>query len=96
MKHFELNVIDICMIDFNNSIQRPVVWGNLSNYIFLYPFIFLKVTTVKVSNVSLQASQRDLKEFFSFSGDIVYVEMQKYVYVFQCSFYLFMYHFLYK
>jgi hypothetical protein len=37
----------------------------------------MMVTTVKVSNVSLQASQRDLKEFFSFSGDIVYVEMQK-------------------
>jgi hypothetical protein len=37
----------------------------------------MMVTTVKVSNVSLQASQRDLKEFFSFSGDILYVEMQK-------------------
>ncbi|KAJ6712116.1 SERINE/ARGININE-RICH SPLICING FACTOR [Salix purpurea] len=34
------------------------------------------VRTVKVSNVSLGASERDLKEFFSFSGDIEYVEMK--------------------
>ncbi|KAM0901955.1 hypothetical protein ACQ4PT_019522 [Festuca glaucescens] len=33
-------------------------------------------STVKVHNVSLQASERDIKEFFSFSGDIVHVEMQ--------------------
>ncbi|CAO2043548.1 unnamed protein product [Urochloa humidicola] len=33
-------------------------------------------STVKVSNVSLKAAQRDIKEFFSFSGDIVHVEMQ--------------------
>ncbi|RXH75584.1 hypothetical protein DVH24_039283 [Malus domestica] len=33
------------------------------------------VTTIKVSNLSLGASERDIKEFFSFSGDIVYVEM---------------------
>ncbi|XP_078446084.1 binding partner of ACD11 1-like [Wolffia australiana] len=32
--------------------------------------------TVKVSNVSLGASERDIKEFFSFSGDIEYVEMK--------------------
>ncbi|KAG5592541.1 hypothetical protein H5410_043055 [Solanum commersonii] len=35
-----------------------------------------RVKTVKVSNVSLGASERDIKEFFSFSGDIEYVEMQ--------------------
>ncbi|OWM88259.1 binding partner of ACD11 1-like [Punica granatum] len=34
------------------------------------------MTTVKVSNVSLGATERDIKEFFSFSGDIEYVEMQ--------------------
>ncbi|CAK7356084.1 unnamed protein product [Dovyalis caffra] len=34
------------------------------------------VKTVKVSNVSLEASERDVKEFFSFSGDIEYVEMK--------------------
>ncbi|KAI8560729.1 hypothetical protein RHMOL_Rhmol04G0279000 [Rhododendron molle] len=33
--------------------------------------------TVKVGNVSLAASERDIKEFFSFSGDIQYVEMQR-------------------
>jgi hypothetical protein len=33
-------------------------------------------STVKVHNVSLQASERDIKEFFCFSGDIVHVEMQ--------------------
>lgn len=36
-----------------------------------------QVKTVKVSNVSLGASERDIKEFFSFSGDIEYVEMQR-------------------
>ncbi|TVU15915.1 hypothetical protein EJB05_39476 [Eragrostis curvula] len=33
-------------------------------------------STVKVSNLSLKAAQRDIQEFFSFSGDIVHVEMQ--------------------
>lgn len=41
----------------------------------LYVFS-LQVKTIKVSNVSLGASEQDLKEFFSFSGDIEYVEMQ--------------------
>lgn len=36
----------------------------------------MPVTTVKVSNLSLGASERDVKEFFSFSGDIEYVETQ--------------------
>ncbi|KAJ8631974.1 hypothetical protein MRB53_025310 [Persea americana] len=36
----------------------------------------MSIKTVKVSNVSLRASEQDLKEFFSFSGDIEYVEMQ--------------------
>lgn len=34
-----------------------------------------QVKSVKVSNVSLGANERDLQEFFSFSGDIEYVEM---------------------
>nr|GMC58055.1 binding partner of ACD11 1-like [Ipomoea batatas] len=34
------------------------------------------VRTVKVSNVSLSASEEDIMEFFSFSGEIEYVEMQ--------------------
>ncbi|KAK9107350.1 hypothetical protein Syun_023361 [Stephania yunnanensis] len=35
-----------------------------------------KAKTVKVSNVSLGAAEQDIKEFFSFFGDIEYVEMQ--------------------
>ncbi|KAJ6431642.1 hypothetical protein OIU84_019013 [Salix udensis] len=35
------------------------------------------VRTVKVSNISLTATDIDIKEFFSFSGDILYVEMQR-------------------
>ncbi|KAL7164831.1 hypothetical protein ACSBR2_040679 [Camellia fascicularis] len=36
----------------------------------------MSITTIKVSNVSLRATEQDIKEFFSFSGDIEYVEMQ--------------------
>ncbi|KAI3518016.1 hypothetical protein L1887_06339 [Cichorium endivia] len=36
----------------------------------------MSVKTVKVSNLSLGASERDVREFFSFAGDIVYVETQ--------------------
>ncbi|KAI7729556.1 hypothetical protein M8C21_016666, partial [Ambrosia artemisiifolia] len=36
----------------------------------------MSAKTVKVSNLSLKASQRDVSEFFSFSGKIVYVEVQ--------------------
>uniref|UniRef100_A0A1J3I0V5 Protein vip1 n=1 Tax=Noccaea caerulescens TaxID=107243 RepID=A0A1J3I0V5_NOCCA len=32
------------------------------------------VKTVKISNVSLDVSKKDVKEFFSFSGDIQYIE----------------------
>ncbi|XP_059655311.1 binding partner of ACD11 1 [Cornus florida] len=35
------------------------------------------IRTVKVSNISLAALESDIKEFFSFSGDIQYVEMQR-------------------
>ncbi|KAA3469830.1 binding partner of ACD11 1-like isoform X1 [Gossypium australe] len=35
-----------------------------------------KIKTIKVSKVSLQATERNINEFFSFSGDIEYVEMQ--------------------
>ncbi|KAI8023847.1 Binding partner of ACD11 1 [Camellia lanceoleosa] len=34
------------------------------------------VRIVKVSHISLATSEKDIKEFFSFSGDIQYVEMQ--------------------
>ncbi|XP_031130356.1 binding partner of ACD11 1-like [Ipomoea triloba] len=36
----------------------------------------MSIRTVKVSNISLRACERDIKEFFSFSGDIEYVEMR--------------------
>ncbi|KAF8118532.1 hypothetical protein N665_0004s0017 [Sinapis alba] len=36
----------------------------------------MPMVTVKVSNVSVGATERELKEFFSFSGEIVYLEMQ--------------------
>uniref|UniRef100_A0A453H7W9 RRM domain-containing protein n=1 Tax=Aegilops tauschii subsp. strangulata TaxID=200361 RepID=A0A453H7W9_AEGTS len=36
----------------------------------------MEVRTVKVGNISLSASKREITEFFSFSGDIEYVEMQ--------------------
>ncbi|KAM6546778.1 hypothetical protein CsatB_027514 [Cannabis sativa] len=35
------------------------------------------IRTVKVSNISLAVSERDIREFFSFSGDLQYVEMQR-------------------
>ena len=43
-------------------------------------FYFFQVKTVKVGNISLVATERDIKEFFSFSGDIHYVEMQRLVF----------------
>ncbi|KAL4335945.1 hypothetical protein GQ457_07G011780 [Hibiscus cannabinus] len=48
---------------------------------FLKPLFLLSLQTktIEVSNVSLEATQRDIKEFFSFSGDIEYVEMQRFV-----------------
>lgn len=36
----------------------------------------MSLRTIKVSNVSLGAYEQDIKEFFSFSGDIEYVEVQ--------------------
>ncbi|KAG5023051.1 hypothetical protein JHK82_018954 [Glycine max] len=35
------------------------------------------IRTVKVSNISLVTSKKDIEEFFSFSGDIRYIEMQR-------------------
>ncbi|XP_027345752.1 binding partner of ACD11 1-like [Abrus precatorius] len=36
----------------------------------------MTIKTIKVSNVSLGATVQDIREFFSFSGDIEYVEIQ--------------------
>ncbi|KAG7987983.1 hypothetical protein I3843_03G162300, partial [Carya illinoinensis] len=35
------------------------------------------IRTVEVSNISPAVSEREIREFFSFSGDIQYVEMQR-------------------
>lgn len=42
-----------------------------------YLFLLSQIKTVRVSNLSLGASERDVQEFFSFSGDIEYVEMKR-------------------
>ncbi|KAG6596723.1 Binding partner of ACD11 1, partial [Cucurbita argyrosperma subsp. sororia] len=61
--------------------KRPSRDGNSSVSLTLRiesttSFPAMSVRTVKVSNVSLGASERDIMEFFSFSGDIEYLEMQ--------------------
>lgn len=40
---------------------------------------------MKVSNVSLGATEQDIKEFFSFSGEIEHVEMQRFTHFFFIS-----------
>ncbi|KAJ6389015.1 hypothetical protein OIU77_027382 [Salix suchowensis] len=57
-----------------SSLQIRCCWF-LGFHVNLVGHCFL-VKTVKVSNVSLGASEQDLKEFFSFSGDIEYAEMK--------------------
>ena len=52
---------------------------SLSLSLILLNYILRQVRTVKVSNVSLAASEQEIKEFFSFSGNIEYVEMQRLV-----------------
>lgn len=36
-----------------------------------------QIRTIKVSNISLSATAKEIQEFFSFSGNIQYVEMQR-------------------
>ncbi|XP_039030156.1 binding partner of ACD11 1-like, partial [Hibiscus syriacus] len=38
---------------------------------------FMEIRSVKVSNVSLDASENDIREFFIFSGEIEYIEMHR-------------------
>lgn len=40
----------------------------------------MQIRTIKVNNISLAVSERDIREFFSFSGDIQYVEMRRSVF----------------
>ncbi|XP_022941587.1 binding partner of ACD11 1-like isoform X2 [Cucurbita moschata] len=48
----------------------------------------MSMRTVKVSNISKATSERDIEEFFSFSGEILYVEMQRLVILFYVLIYL--------
>ncbi|KAK7320112.1 hypothetical protein RJT34_04846 [Clitoria ternatea] len=49
-----------------NPTATPNLTVNLSN-----------TRTVKVNNISVSATEKDVKEFFSFSGDVQYVELQR-------------------
>lgn len=48
-------------------------------FLFFLPFVhvFEQTRTVKVGNISDLASEREIKEFFSFSGDIDFVQIQR-------------------
>lgn len=49
----------------------------ISGFRVLMLVFFSQIKTVKVVNVSLGAAEQDIEEFFSFSGDIEYVELQR-------------------
>jgi hypothetical protein len=61
-----------------DSISSPL--GKKRNQIYIC-FCSSQIRTVKISNISLAASERDIREFFSFSGDIQYIEMQRSVHL---------------
>lgn len=76
--------------DLSNCVLLPLIFF-FHIPCFLYPYILdskiivimfysLQVRTVKVTNVSLSATVQDIKEFFSFSGDIEHVEMQRFIF----------------
>lgn len=48
-----------------------------------------QIKTLEVSNVSLVVSEEDIKEFFSFSGEIQYVEMRRSALLNNIAMYLF-------
>ena len=67
---------EIMCTDFHNcSFLCFIIFFSTS----ILMFHLLQVRTVKVTNVSLSATVQDIKEFFSFSGDIEHVEMQRFV-----------------
>ena len=45
--------------------------------IYLVCSLLLQVRTIKVTNIPLSATAENMKEFFSFSGEIEYVEMRR-------------------
>lgn len=46
-----------------------------------YVIQYQQVRTIKVSNVSLHVSERNIFDFFTLSGSIVYIEMQRSVFL---------------
>lgn len=40
--------------------------------------LLLQVRTIKVTNIPLSATAENMKEFFSFSGEIEFVEMRRF------------------
>ncbi|KAK8676525.1 hypothetical protein V6N13_142099 [Hibiscus sabdariffa] len=71
-------VLTFCMRVRFNGFLGALTNGLLFLRILQVMFSFaLQIKTIKVSSVSLEATERDIKEFFSFSGDIEYVEMQR-------------------
>lgn len=50
---------------------------HISFYICRLIISLFQIKTIKVSNIAVAASENDIMEFFSFSGDIHYVEMQR-------------------
>lgn len=45
--------------------------------VFLSVFYFIQARTIKVTNISMSATADNIKEFFSFSGEVEYVEMRR-------------------
>ncbi|KAA0053025.1 binding partner of ACD11 1 isoform X2 [Cucumis melo var. makuwa] len=67
-----LSRLQLLLVDF-----RCFLAAAMKHFLIEVLVLFcMQIKTVKVSNVSLGASERDIKEFFSFSGDIEYLEMQ--------------------
>lgn len=69
-----IRLLVFCVLVFRHFSKK---YSFTSVYLFLVSQITVK--TVKVSNLSLGASERDVHEFFSFSGDIEYVEMRRFL-----------------
>lgn len=45
--------------------------------VFLSVFYLIQARTIKVTNISMSATADNIKEFFSFSGEVEYVEMRR-------------------
>lgn len=63
----ENNLVIISLLHFHGNMYSLSVSWFCSQW---------QIRTVKVNNVSLGATENDLKEFFCFSGEIEYIEIQ--------------------